>query len=60
MRRFFWPELTGLRAVGISDYCIFLDEETLTLFTMQKLNEGNFAAALTDKLKPLKKVLHLN
>ena len=28
-----WPELqAALRAAGISDYAIFLDEETLTLF----------------------------
>ena len=34
-----WPELAALlRAHGISDYSIFLDEETLTLFAVQKLD----------------------
>jgi L-rhamnose mutarotase len=42
-----WPELAAaLKAAGISDYSIFLDEETLTLFAVQKLAEGNTAAAL--------------
>jgi L-rhamnose mutarotase len=42
-----WPELQKeLRAAGISDYSIFLDEETLTLFAVQKLSAGNTAAAL--------------
>lgn len=42
-----WPELQKeLRAAGISDYSIFLDEETLTLFAVQKLNDNNTAAAL--------------
>jgi L-rhamnose mutarotase len=42
-----WPELSReIRAAGISDYSIFLDEETLTLFAMQKLTEGNTAATL--------------
>ena len=44
-----WPELAAeLRAAGVSDYSIFLDEETLTLFAVQKLSEGNTAAALPD------------
>jgi len=35
-----WPELAALlREHGISDYSIFLDEETLTLFAVQKLDE---------------------
>src|SRR5438093_6648101 len=35
-----WPELAALlRQHGISDYSIFLDEETLTLFAVQKLDE---------------------
>jgi L-rhamnose mutarotase len=39
-----WPELQKeLRAAGISDYSIFLDEETLTLFAVQKLVEKNSA-----------------
>ena len=42
-----WPELSReLRAAGISDYFIFLDEETLTLFAVQKLSDKNSAAAL--------------
>ena len=42
-----WPELAAtLRAAGISDYSIFLDEETLTLFAVQKLSEGNTAGTL--------------
>jgi L-rhamnose mutarotase len=42
-----WPELAAeLKAAGISDYSIFLDEETLTLFAVQKLSEPNTAAAL--------------
>lgn len=42
-----WPELaSALSAAGISDYSIFLDEETLTLFAVQKLSEGNTAALL--------------
>ncbi len=42
-----WPELAAeLRAAGISDYSIFFDEETLTLFAVQKLSDGNKAAAL--------------
>lgn len=42
-----WPELAReLRNAGISDYSIFLDEETLTLFAAQKLTDGNTAADL--------------
>lgn len=42
-----WPELAAaLRAAGISDYSIFLDEETLTLFAVQKQTDDNTAAAL--------------
>ena len=33
-----WPELVELlRSSGIYDYSIFLDEETLTLFAVQKV-----------------------
>ena len=36
-----WPELAALlRAHGISDYSIFLDVETLTLFAVQRLDES--------------------
>lgn len=39
-----WPELSEtLARAGISDYSIFLDERTLTLFAVQKLTEGNTA-----------------
>ena len=39
-----WPELSKvLSAAGVSDYSIFLDEETLTLFAVQKLADGHTA-----------------
>ena len=42
-----WPELAAeLRAAGVSDYSIFFDEETLTLFAVQTLAEKNSAGAL--------------
>jgi len=42
-----WPELSrALSAAGVSDYSIFLDEETLTLFAVQKLTDNNTAAEL--------------
>ena len=42
-----WPELAAaLRDAGVSDYSIFLDEETLTLFAVQKLSDANTADAL--------------
>jgi L-rhamnose mutarotase len=44
-----WPELAQeIRAAGISDYSIFLDEETLTLFAVQKLSNDNSANDLPD------------
>ena len=44
-----WPELSReLRMAGVSDYSIFFDEETLTLFAVQKLGEHNSAADLPD------------
>ena len=37
-----WPELEAeLRKAGVSDYSIFLDEETLTLFAVQKLSDNH-------------------
>ncbi len=37
-----WPELSDLlKDAGISDYSIFLDEETATLFAVQKLKAGH-------------------
>lgn len=42
-----WPELsTLLTESGISDYSIFLDEETLTLLAVQKLGDGFDASAI--------------
>jgi L-rhamnose mutarotase len=42
-----WPELVAeLRSAGISDYSIFLDEETLTLFAVQKLADDHTAGDL--------------
>lgn len=42
-----WPELSALLSEsGISDYSIFLDEETLTLFAVQKLADGHTADLL--------------
>ncbi len=42
-----WPELAqALSAAGVSDYSIFLDEETLTLFAIQKLSDENTAGCL--------------
>ncbi len=42
-----WPELSrALRNAGISDYSIFLDEESLTLFAVQKQTDNNTAAEL--------------
>ena len=42
-----WPELAReLRAAGVSDYSIFLDEGSMTLFAVQKLSDGNTAAEL--------------
>lgn len=44
-----WPELAqALRDAGIHDYSIFLDEETLHLFAVLKLREGETSAALPD------------
>src|SRR3954470_14603093 len=42
-----WPELAQvLHDAGVSDYSIFLDEQTLTLFAVQKLSATNSAASL--------------
>lgn len=44
-----WPELADLlRASGIYDYSIFLDEETLQLFAVLKLRDGHTVAALPE------------
>jgi L-rhamnose mutarotase len=42
-----WPELVKeLEAAGVSDYSIYLDERTLTLFAFQKLKDHNASALL--------------
>ena len=42
-----WPELADeLSKAGVSDYSIFLDEETNILFAVQKLSENNTSAHL--------------
>jgi len=42
-----WPELAErLTGAGISDYSIFLDEASGTLFAVQKLTPDNTAGAL--------------
>jgi len=44
-----WPELSqALTDAGVSDYSIFLDEETLTLFAVQKLAANHSAGLLPD------------
>ncbi len=44
-----WPELAEeLGKAGVSDYSIFLDEQTLTLFAVQKLADDNTADALPE------------
>ena len=42
-----WPEMCEtLIKAGISDYSIYLDKETLTLFAFQKLSDENTADEL--------------
>ncbi|MBK8503851.1 MAG: L-rhamnose mutarotase [Saprospiraceae bacterium] len=44
-----WPELsTLLKEAGISDYSIFLDRETSTLFAVQKLSVEHTTVALPE------------
>ena len=44
-----WPELSALLTEsGIHDYSIFLDEETLSLFAVLKLADGNTRDTLPD------------
>ncbi|MFN8254413.1 MAG: L-rhamnose mutarotase [Bacteroidales bacterium] len=50
-----WPELKDLlHKSGISDYTIFLDEETNTLFAVQRL-EGNDSSQELGKTAIVKK-----
>ena len=45
-----WPEMvSALKEAGVSDYSIFLDPETLTLFGVQKLAPGNTSDKLPGK-----------
>ena len=45
-----WPELAKeLKTAGISDYSIYLDRRTLSLFAIQKLSLANRAARLPQK-----------
>jgi L-rhamnose mutarotase len=42
-----WPELSrALREAGVSDFSIFLDEKTLTLFAFRKIGDDNKFATL--------------
>ncbi|MGA2615679.1 MAG: L-rhamnose mutarotase [Spirochaetia bacterium] len=42
-----WPELVKeLEAAGVSDYSIFLEQSTLTLFAFQKLKDHDTSALL--------------
>jgi L-rhamnose mutarotase len=44
-----WPELSAaISAAGIYDYSIFLDEDTLSLFAVLKLREGETSQDLPD------------
>lgn len=44
-----WPALVKeLECAGVRDYSIFLDEETLTLFAFQKLQDDHTSAALPE------------
>lgn len=45
-----WPELSRLLSErGIFDYSIFLDEETLILFAVQKVREDANLSGLTEE-----------
>jgi len=45
-----WPELRELLAqAGVTEYSIFLDEETSTLFAFQKLRAGGGSQTLGDQ-----------
>ncbi|MCY4481389.1 MAG: L-rhamnose mutarotase [Spirochaetaceae bacterium] len=45
-----WPELAKeLTDAGVSDYSIYLDPESLTLFAVQKLSPGNTADTLPQR-----------
>jgi L-rhamnose mutarotase len=45
-----WPELVReLESAGVSDYSIYLDESTLTLFAFQKLKDHHTADLLPSR-----------
>ena len=45
-----WPQLSQLlKKSGISDYSIYLDKETLTLFACMKLADDNTSDSLPEK-----------
>ena len=45
-----WPELAReLTAAGVSDYSIYLDPDSLTLFAVQKLSADNSADTLPER-----------
>ena len=45
-----WPELAReLQDAGVSDYSIYLDPESLTLFAVQKLSPDNTAEGLPER-----------
>lgn len=45
-----WPELAReLRAAGISDFSIFLDEKSLTLFAVRKISDREKFAKLASQ-----------
>ena len=45
-----WPELVEAHSdVGIFDYSIYFDEETLSLFAFQKLSDDNTAGELRNQ-----------
>jgi L-rhamnose mutarotase len=45
-----WPEMAkALKDAGVSDYSIFLDPDTLTLFAVQKREDGSTADELPGK-----------
>lgn len=44
-----WPDLKAvLHEAGVRDYSIYLDEESLTLFAFQKLEDDNSADMLPE------------
>ena len=46
-----WPELAKeLRDAGVSDYSIYLDPDSLTLFAVQKLSADNSADTLPERV----------